>query len=145
MAHGVARLHLSPVIALIIPALLAGCGSNMGQVHGKITFEGQPVTSGSVTFAPKVPADQFEAGRPASGAPNAAGEFQLSTFRKNDGALVGPHIVTYLAPQAPESVDPVWYAERLKLFQKYGKCRLPKGYVVEVKPGRNDITLELSQ
>ena len=125
-------------------AFLAGCGrAKMGQVFGKITFQGEPVTAGSITFAPQAPEDQFEAGKSASGVPDDNGEFQLSTFRKDDGALVGPHIVSYQAPGPPETVDPVVFAQRLERYKKYGKLKMPTGHVVEVKPGKNEITLEL--
>jgi len=130
--------------AILVAALLAGCNSQMGDVHGKITYQGKPVPVGSVLFVPKVPKEQFEAGKPASGAPNAAGEFQLSTFRQNDGALVGPHTVTYMAPQLSRKESPD-YEERLKLVEQYGKLGLPKDYIIDVKPGRNDIVLELSE
>jgi len=131
------------VLLLLTPPLLSGCGAKMGDVYGKVVFDGKPVTAGSIIFAPKAPPDQFEAGRPSSGVPNEAGEFQLSTFREHDGALIGQHVVSYLAPQTPETIDPVLYAKRLELHKKFGKLKLPKDYVVEVKPGRNEITLEL--
>ena len=40
-----------------------------------------------VAFTPK-------GGRPASGRTDAAGRFTLTTFRTNDGAMIGQHIVT---------------------------------------------------
>jgi hypothetical protein len=42
-----------PKLGLVIAvAFLAGCsqGPEMGQVSGKVTFQGQPVTEGSITF-----------------------------------------------------------------------------------------------
>jgi hypothetical protein len=115
----------------------------MGQVHGKIVFEGKPVPAGSVMFAPV--SEEFEAGRPATGTPNASGEFQLSTYKLNDGALVGPHRVIYSPPPFPEVSDPVKRAAELQLHRRFGRCRLPQDHVVEVKPGRNEITLELQR
>ena len=138
----VPRLYLIPAVALILP-ILSGCGPKLAQVHGKIMFEGKPVPAGSVTFAPK--GEGFEVGKAATGEPDAEGAFQLSTYARNDGALVGPHLVTYVGPQAPETEDPVKRAADMKLHQQFGKLKLPPGHVVEIKSGKNDITLELTR
>src|SRR4051812_43709632 len=37
-------------ISLVLVAALAGCGDEMGTVHGTITFDGQPVADGAITF-----------------------------------------------------------------------------------------------
>jgi hypothetical protein len=37
------------VLLLVLPAL-AGCGKRTGFVSGKVTYQGRPLTSGSVTF-----------------------------------------------------------------------------------------------
>lgn len=132
------------IVCLVFPGLV-GCGPQMGQIYGKITFEGQPVTAGSIFFQPKASPDQFEAGRPASGVPNDKGEFQVSTFKKHDGALVGTHIVSYLPPAPPETSDPVLRAKLLEHYKKFGKCTLPANYTVEVKPGENQIELKLQR
>lgn len=139
------RLSSFLVLSLLLLPFAAGCGTEpMGQVHGKILFEGKPVPVGSVTFAPKAKTeDELESGRPATGTPNENGEFQLSTHKLNDGALVGTHIVTYTPPQPPETNNPEQRAREMKLFQQYGRCRLQPGYEFEVKPGRNDVTLEV--
>ncbi len=128
-----------------MPVFLAGCGPRMAEVHCKITFEGKPVTAGSVIFAPKAPDDQFEVGRPAVGAPDANGQFRLTTSRPGDGVLVGLHTVSYLAPGPPETVDRELFAKMKDRYEKFGRLRLPPGHTVEVKPGRNDITLELER
>jgi hypothetical protein len=131
------------VIYTILVPLLSGCGARLGQVHGKITFQGRPVPAGTITFAPK--GDAFDVGKPAIGSPNKDGEFQLSTFAKHDGALVGPHIVMYAPPVVSSAGDPAIRAAENKLHALFGKCRLPKDHVFEVKPGRNEVTLELTR
>jgi len=45
--------HAARIVALIcFVSLATGCGKRTGKVSGVITFEGKPVTSGSVMFAP---------------------------------------------------------------------------------------------
>jgi hypothetical protein len=56
-------------------------------VKGTVTFQGSPLAEADVAFTPK-------GGRPATGRTDAAGRFSLTTFKTNDGAMVGEHIVT---------------------------------------------------
>jgi hypothetical protein len=82
--------------ALALVGLAAGCGSseNLASVEGIVRLNGEPLSRGIVTFLP-------EAGRSASGAINSDGTFQLGTYDKADGALVGKHLVTITATEAP--------------------------------------------
>ena len=134
------RLPHGLFIALI-PVLSTGCGSKMAPVHGKLVFEGKPVTAGSVSFAPK--GEGFDVGKPATGTPDENGAFQLSTYALNDGALVGTHVVIYSPPEAPTTDDPVMRPKLMKEFQQFGQLKLPPNHEVEIKPGKNEITLEL--
>jgi len=117
----------------------------MGDVHGKLVYNGKPVTAGSILFSPKADPEQLEAGKPAAGAPDENGDFQLSTFQENDGALVGTHIVTYMAPNPPQTIDKELAAKMRERHKQFGGLKLPPGYTVEVKAGRNDIVLELKK
>jgi len=56
-------------------------------VKGTVTFQGSPLAEADVAFTP-------EGGRPASGRTDAAGQFALTTFKTNDRAMIGQHIVT---------------------------------------------------
>jgi hypothetical protein len=71
--------------------LSAGCGrsgtSNVVKAGGTVTYHNQPLPEVTVTFHP-------EHGRPASGTTDAAGQFTLSTSQRNDGAVVGRHMVS---------------------------------------------------
>jgi hypothetical protein len=96
-----------PAAALLVGLSLGlvGCGAGgpaQGQVKGKVTLGGQPVTGGSVSFNP---IDNPEA-KAAVGDVGADGAFQLSTNSANDGAAVGKHRVTYSAPLPGETADP---------------------------------------
>ncbi len=70
--------------------LIVGCGRGTPltmPVKGIVTFQGSPLAEADVAFTP-------EGGRPATGKTDAAGQFRLTTFRTNDGAMIGQHIVT---------------------------------------------------
>lgn len=71
---------------------LSGC-SNSGRpaiapVRGTVTYNGQPVAGATVVFlCPGAP-------RPAVGKTDERGEYQLTTYEPNDGAMIGNHVVT---------------------------------------------------
>ncbi len=100
----------SPALLFTLICLTGlGCGGSSNskrepvfKVRGKIVYKGQPVADADITF------NCEEKNRGAFGRTNAKGEFQLSTFRPNDGAVAGKHIVTVVkaevteaAPEAP--------------------------------------------
>lgn len=71
-------------------------------VHGKVTYQGQPVSGADVIFK----SESVE--RSAFGRTDADGNFQLSTFGSNDGAVAGKHSVVIMksivaAPSTPEA------------------------------------------
>src|SRR5262245_3303776 len=72
----------------VLITLAWGCGGGptLGRVTGKVTYAGKPVTQGRIWFYP-------EAGRAALGEIGPDGTYTLTTFKPNDGALVGPHRV----------------------------------------------------
>ncbi|WP_435008364.1 hypothetical protein P12x_005592 [Tundrisphaera lichenicola] len=95
-----------PALALVATLALsgAGCGAKSEfpdtlPVSGKVTYKGQPVTKGTVTFQP----DQ---GQPATGAIQADGTYQLSTFAEKDGALPGHHKVMIIATDGDPNMMP---------------------------------------
>ena len=81
-------------IAVLGCGLASGCGSASGvtqtelvPVKGQLTYKGQPVTKGTVTFEPE------DFGRPASGPIQPDGSFVLTTRRSGDGVVPGHHRV----------------------------------------------------
>jgi hypothetical protein len=146
----------------------AGCGGSdrpaTAPVRGQVTYRGKPVARAVVTFiCPGAP-------RPASGTTDEAGNYQLTTFEPNDGAVVGTHVVTVKKrvsqPEASlPAVDPnatstdiskaIEQAEKQTLererkAEKAGSL-LPAKYErhqtsnlrKEVAPGENIINIEL--
>jgi len=68
----------------------AGCGPKKpvtAPVAGRVLLDGKPVAEAAVLFQP------VDGGVPARGGTDAEGRFGLSTFARDDGALVGRHRV----------------------------------------------------
>lgn len=77
--------------------VLSGCGGTSDRpdvvpVSGKVLLNGEPVAGAQVTFHSE------GSPRSAGGTTNQNGEFQLTTFDTNDGAVPGEHKVTILKP-----------------------------------------------
>jgi hypothetical protein len=129
---------------LFIAALvaLAGCRQDerLGQVHGTITLDGQPLTTGTVRFTP-------EAGRAASGKIGSDGSYMLGTFGERDGALLGRHKVAIIAYEAGGDGRPAYEVRKAT-----SKPLVPQRYMApgtsglsfEVKPGSNQADFELT-
>lgn len=80
-----------------------GCGGETPvktiPVSGTVVYKGQPVEGATVSFwAEKAP-------RAASGITNEKGEFKLSMFKLNDGAMPGPNKVT-IVKEPPREATP---------------------------------------
>lgn len=133
-------------------AMACGCGGGggkkrppLGKVSGKVLYKGNPVPEASVTFMTE------GAPRAGTGTTNANGEFQLTTFDTNDGAIVGTHKVTIT--QQAASAKPMTPAD----LAANGPPPPPKGGNIPdkykdikttpltntVDAGKNDITIEL--
>ncbi len=94
------RALSTTALFLLLTLALAplGCGSRVSSgadvrtelvpVKGKVTYKGQPVAKGTVTFEP----DDY--GRPATGPIPAEGTFTLGTYKPGDGAVPGHHRIT---------------------------------------------------
>jgi hypothetical protein len=92
-----ARVHA--IKLALVGALFLGCWSGCGvkgagtlpsliPVKGKVTFKGEPLTSGTIHFEP----DDF--GRPATGKLQSDGTFVLTTLKQGDGVVPGHHKVS---------------------------------------------------
>ncbi|MGE0755692.1 MAG: hypothetical protein AB7O38_01665 [Pirellulaceae bacterium] len=84
-------LLVAGVVCLIVAA---GCGSTgdhppTAPVHGKVSYKGQPLKGGTVSFQP-----QGQPGNPALGDIQPDGTYSLTTYEKDDGAVLGKHAVT---------------------------------------------------
>jgi len=145
------HLGIGGVLLGLALGIMTGCGSSgpqMGRVSGKVTYQDQPVANATVTFLPEAAGSQS-----ATGITDASGEYQLSTFGKNDGALVGKHRVNVVARAAFEGKLPPGAGEAmLEEFQAAGKPLIPQKYFnvetsglsFEVESGSNQFDLVLT-
>lgn len=79
---------------------LAGCGGGLerlptASVTGTVTCNGKPVDSIIVLFEPL---GSGEAGKQGYAVADADGNFTVSTYGNNDGAVIGKHRVRVMAP-----------------------------------------------
>lgn len=112
-----------------------GChrGPEIVPVSGKVTYNGQPLKFGSVTFQP-------QKGQPARGEIQSDGTFTLSTFKPGDGAVVGPHKVRVACYESQRAPAKTGGGE-----QSLGKLLIPvkytffdqSGLTADVKPSDN--------
>ena len=138
----ISRLH--PLAAAIMSTcLLVGCEQTRetASVRGLVTIDGQPMDFGRVQFSPMATADPLDAGRSAVGFINADGTYQLSTYGKNDGAVIGTHrVIISSKTREEQSVQ----AEAAKdKYPDFDLLRVPD-LRVDVQEGDNEINIPLS-
>ena len=81
------------LLVVMFACLALGCSSKSdfpatATVRGKVTYNGKPVSEATVAFLCD------GAPRQAIGQTDETGSYQLSTFQKYDGAVIGTHVVT---------------------------------------------------
>jgi hypothetical protein len=96
-------------IAFTICLLIAitGCGGNTLQtvpVQGKVTWKGQPLTSGDIAFHPQKLAVEGPH-RMGIGRFDAEGKYTLSTVSHGDGVQPGEYAVVIVAREGRRMVD----------------------------------------
>ncbi|EAQ77745.1 hypothetical protein DSM3645_25287 [Blastopirellula marina DSM 3645] len=100
----------------------------MAPVTGKVMYQGQPVTAGTIMFTP-IGSGEMTPGKPAGGKIQEDGTFSLMSYNPGDGAKIGPCRVTFSPPQVSTG--------------RNINGLMPKEREVEVTEGKNDITIEL--
>ena len=134
---------LAKSVVFCVIALAGGCSSHpeTGQVTGKVTIDGQPMTYGRVQFAPIATQDQLEVGKPAFGYIQSDGGYRLSTYGNDDGALVGQHRVIILNKSETEQAKAASKSGKLPSFDL---LRVPN-LRVDVAAGENTIDIPLTK
>ena len=127
------------VVFLVASAGCSESGYKVAKVKGKVTYEGQPVKGGSITFRPVsvAGAEAGMMGKPASAEVLDDGTFVLSTYGEQDGAVIGKHQVLF----TPISKGAESYDDEPEPSPYIGL--VPKMAEVEIKAGSNDIEIEL--
>ena len=90
MINRMTKTRLAGSFVMLSMSLIVGCGSDqlpLSAVSGQVTLNGRPLTNAKVVFLP-------ESGPAASGDLDAEGRFQLTTYTRHDGAVIGQHRVT---------------------------------------------------
>jgi len=134
------RLNTWACIGLVTAAALAGCGGTdssrlpTAKVIGTVTVQGQPVTSGTITFFP------VSGGKHALGSLGADGSFTLSTYEAQDGAVLGAHKVVIQVPKMGPDGAPVPGADRIP--PSYAASETTP-LTVEVKQDNEPLRLDL--
>lgn len=137
---------LKLVISCVLSAFVVGCGGSggpeMARVSGKVTYQGKPLTKGTISFISVNPD-----GSNANSVIGPDGSYSLQTTNPNDGAVVGEYrvIVSDVDPNAlntPAPGEPVKKQERT-IPEKYEKPDT-SGLTKKVESGSNtfDIALE---
>lgn len=125
----------------------AGCSGGSDQletaeVHGKVTYKGEPLEMGTVTFIPVGP------GKSATGEIQEDGTYTLTTYSKGDGATIGKHGVMVISERDTSNL-PAESAEAnvdLSLIpEKYSMSPKTSGLTAEVKEGGNEINFDLEE
>ena len=119
----------------VLSLVVAGCHRSpftLAPVHGKVSVDDKPLIDGKIMFAPIAGPNQQNPGKPAFGTIQPSGDYRLTTFAKDDGAVVGEHWVTILnVGKLPKSVP------------EFEKITFPKKVKVDV--GRdNEIEIKLT-
>jgi hypothetical protein len=86
LAHG-----LCLAVASLTMAAASGCGPSKASITGTVTYSGQPLPSGTITFASEAGA------KPVKAAPITDGKYTITDF------IAGPAKVTILTTPPPSS------------------------------------------
>lgn len=118
-----------------------GCGRPLVPVSGTVTFDGKPVTGGSVAFLPLSKGPDGKGARPGSGVVQPGGGYRLGSHVANDGVMAGSYRVTYSPPvmEYPAGV----YSPGKPPPESGFENLVPAKAEVEIKPGGGTIDIEL--
>ena len=128
------------VLLVAVLAFLVGCGGGKtAAVNGRVKLKDDSDVSVLKGYSLSFEAEGGKSS--AMGEVNADGTFQLSTFGANDGAVPGKYRVAINQPANPDPDKP---PTKSKLPAKYGNFE-SSGLNVEIKPGTNNVELELER
>jgi hypothetical protein len=132
------RLGVSFLLSCSLIGML-GCGGKTAPVKGQMKLK----DGGDVSqLARYIVQFEPEGGRTSgTGEIQPDGTFQITTFAPNDGALPGKHRVAVSPPQSPDPDKP---PPKPAIARKYFDFST-SGLSVEIKPGKNDVVLELDR
>lgn len=115
---------------VLLTGLSLGCGSGLQSVTGSVSYKGQPLARGTITFSP-------EKGRPSGGDIENGKIANVTTFSPNDGVAVGKYRVAIAALDKPGEMTAKWL-----IPERYGDVA-KSGLTAEIKNGENVLSFEL--
>lgn len=130
-------------MALVLATLGGGCGGGgpeMARVSGKVSYQGQPLGAGTVSYISTDP------NRPnASGVIGPDGTFALQTREPNDGAQLGEYqvIISDIDPDAMNTALPGEPVELTSTLPAKYQSPTTSGLTRTVERGRNSHDFDL--
>ena len=110
-------------MSLLVVFSVNGCGGSKYpptfKTTGTVTLDGKPIEGATVSFYPD------GTNKPANGETDASGQYQMSSFNKNDGATVGSFRVTVQKqPKRPVQIGFVWdgHGEKFVMEKSLSQC-----------------------
>jgi hypothetical protein len=100
--------HLASVLLLGVLIAFAGCqpsGERLVKVNGDVTYQGEPLVGGVITFQP-LENGVVSTRRPSVGVIAKNGLYQMSTLKMADGVRPGEYLVSVDGTLAGESGPP---------------------------------------
>jgi hypothetical protein len=140
------KIHFGHLVVLSLALGIVGCGGSPDTAPVDVTIMqgGKPITDVSVTFNPT------EGGRPAIGKTDAQGKVVgLTTFKPNDGALPGDHVITLAPITAPDqeisSADAYAVQTDFGFPEKYRAVQASDMKITVERGNPNQKTFELTE
>jgi hypothetical protein len=122
---------------VVLAVSLAGCGSGLQPVRGKVTLpDGKPAVNSQVVFDGPIGGKAIS----ARGDVQADGSFELATSQPGDGVPPGRYRVQINPPPLVNAEA----AQRLPFNSKYTDFST-SGLEFEVKAGSNDFPIQLTK
>jgi hypothetical protein len=107
--------------SLVLVCVFSSCGESpyvVAPVRGKVLLNGKPLPNAGVMFAPIAQGENANAGKIAVGRIQEDGTYELSTYGKADGAVVGEHWVTIVNHDEDNLPDDVPSFARIQVPEK---------------------------
>ena len=136
--------------ALILAFAAAGCGPSgppVGQLYGKITYQGQPVTEGTVSIFSADASGVAGAAVPygADASLGSDGSYRFQTGER--GVLLGEYTVAILPPEELEPPNPrtpsAMVPKNVANIPKKYRSASTSGLTATVKEGNNEHDFEM--
>jgi hypothetical protein len=126
---------------LLTALVVTGCGGDRTYpVEGKVLFKDGAPAKELAGYTVDFELASAEKKISATGEVREDGTFTVGTFKGDDGAVVGKHRVALSPPLATDD-RPMPRAAIADRYRDFKKSRL----VVEIKPGRNQVVLEVER